>query len=325
MGSVTAAGSEAGAGAPPPGGVEVLTAPSNLGLRPPAPGREPGVWRAPRVRMSQGLGHRLNAARIVSSPAEVRVPGTAGHPDPQRDRNPRPRPEARGCGRHRARRVAVRGRCGRRLQHPAGLPGGCAAGWALRPGARRRPPRLLTIPATMTPRPAWVGGRHGPRAGHWPRRTPAHPWPVVGKPLVHDGDVIQIGDREPAETDWPDGRLSDGRFRMVLRAGLADGGRPHDRAPAAAGLDRVWLHVDLDVLDQRELPAVDTPGSPGLTFGQLGQLLSGLVAAGCVVGLDVTIYDPELDPAGEYAPRIVDCLASALAPLTSTAAGKAST
>ena len=75
MGSVTAAGreaeavsSEAGTGAPPPGGVEVVTAPSNLGLRPPAPGREPGVWRAPGVLMSQGLGRCLNAARIVDLP-----------------------------------------------------------------------------------------------------------------------------------------------------------------------------------------------------------------------------------------------------------------
>jgi hypothetical protein len=65
MGSV-AAGSGAGAGgavAPPAGFVEVVAAPSNLGLRPPAPGHEPGVWRAPGVLMSQGLGRRLNAAR----------------------------------------------------------------------------------------------------------------------------------------------------------------------------------------------------------------------------------------------------------------------
>ena len=111
----------------------------------------------------------------------------------------------------------------------------------------------------------------------------------------------------------------------VLRAGIAEVVGRTIGYLRQQGLDRVWLHVDLDVLDQRELPAVDTPGSPGLTFGQLSQLLSRLVAAGCVVGLDVAIYDPELDPAGEYAPRIVDCLASALATLTSPAAGQANT
>jgi arginase len=34
-----------------------------------------------------------------------------------------------------------------------------------------------------------------------------------------------------------------------------------------------------------------------------------------VIGLDVTIYDPELDPEGEYLPSIVDCLMVALAAL----------
>jgi arginase len=67
------------------------------------------------------------------------------------------------------------------------------------------------------------------------------------------------------------------------------------------GLDRVWLYADLDVLDQVVMPAVDSPGSPGLDFAQLAELLSRLL--GRVIGLDVTIYDPELDPAGEYLPE----------------------
>jgi arginase len=70
-------------------------------------------------------------------------------------------------------------------------------------------------------------------------------------------------------------------------------------------------------------PVQDTPGQPGLTFDQLGQLLSRLIGTGRVVGLDVTIYDPELDPAGEYAPQIVACLTTALTALSSVTAGKA--
>jgi arginase family enzyme len=34
-------------------------------------------------------------------------------------------------------------------------------------------------------------------------------------------------------------------------------------------LTRAWLHVDLDVLDRSAMPAVDSPGTPGLTFAQL--------------------------------------------------------
>jgi arginase len=109
----------------------------------------------------------------------------------------------------------------------------------------------------------------------------------------------------------------------VLRAGIAEAAGRVIGHLRHRGLDRIWLHVDLDVLDRSALPAVDTPGEPGLTFDQLGQLLARLTGTGRVAGLDITIYDPELDPAGEYAPQIVDCLASALAALTSPAAGQA--
>ena len=62
-------------------------------------------------------------------------------------------------------------------------------------------------------------------------------WPVAGSPLVTDDDVIQIGDREPAETgpgppDPPMARLT---IHDVLRAGIAESSRPRDRAPAAPG------------------------------------------------------------------------------------------
>jgi arginase len=144
---------------------------------------------------------------------------------------------------------------------------------------------------------------------------------------VTDDDVIQIGDRDPAETGYgpPDPPMAGLTVQDVLRAGIAKAANRVIGHLRHRGLDRVWLHVDLDVLDQTVLPAVDTPGSPGLTFGQLGQLLGRLIGSGRVVGLDVTIYDPELDPAGEYAPQIVDCLASALTALTSLTPGKADT
>ena len=75
----------------------------------------------------------------------------------------------------------------------------------------------------------------------------------------------------------------------------------------------MWLHADLDVLDEKVMPAVDSPGSPGLDFAQLTEVLSRVVGTGRVIGLDVTIYDPELDPEGKCLPSIVDCIAAAVA------------
>jgi arginase len=80
----------------------------------------------------------------------------------------------------------------------------------------------------------------------------------------------------------------------------------------ARQITRAWFHLDLDVLDQSVLAAVDSPGSPGLSFAQLGELIRLVVGSGLFVGLDVAIYDPDLDPGLRYAPRIVETLAMGL-------------
>ena len=73
--------------------------------------------------------------------------------------------------------------------------------------------------------------------------------------------------------------------------------------------DRWWLHVDLDVLDPdafaaQGLPDVaDDPG--GLSWRQLTELLVAAVGAGGCLGLSLAIYDPDQDPDGSDARRIV--------------------
>jgi len=81
---------------------------------------------------------------------------------------------------------------------------------------------------------------------------------------------------------------------------------------AERGLDRAWLHVDLDVLDEKVMNAVDSPGTPGLGFEQLSDLLRALIASNRIAGMTACIYDPELDPGHRFAKPIVDCLAAAL-------------
>lgn len=71
-----------------------------------------------------------------------------------------------------------------------------------------------------------------------------------------------------------------------------------------------WIHLDLDVIDAAEMPAVDSPEKGGPTFKAISELLSGLLSSTCCLGLEVTIYDPDLDPKGIYADRIVECLSA---------------
>ena len=72
---------------------------------------------------------------------------------------------------------------------------------------------------------------------------------------------------------------------------------------------RFWLHLDLDVLDQAVLPAVDYPMPGGLTWEVLAELARPLAHSPALIGADVTIYNPALDVDGRYAKRIVALLA----------------
>jgi arginase len=305
--------------------VEVVAAPSNLGLRPPAPGREPGAVRAPAALLSQGLADRLNAIAITEVPAPAYE--FFGQPGTQIRNGVAIREHALrladavatalaasrfvvvvggdcsvllGClaGARRAGRIGLVHLDGHSdFRHPgnhdAGHQLGTAAGMDL----------------------ALATGRGELLLSHWP---------VAGRPLVHDDDVIQIGDREVLAAG--PGSLPSGIARFpvedVLRAGVAQVADAAIARLRDRGLDRVWLHVDLDVLDQNELPAVDSPGRPGLTWDQVGQLGSRLAGTGRVAGVTVASYDPDLDPAGEFAPGVVDGIASALTTPAAAAAGR---
>ena len=56
------------------------------------------------------------------------------------------------------------------------------------------------------------------------------------------------------------------------------------------------MHVDADVLDDAVMPAVDHRQPGGLTPGELATILAAAMASGRVAGVDVTIYNPALDP-----------------------------
>ncbi|MFG2062297.1 hypothetical protein ACGFIK_12840 [Micromonospora sp. NPDC048871] len=60
------------------------------------------------------------------------------------------------------------------------------------------------------------------------------------------------------------------------------------------------------------MPAADVPDPGGLDYPHLVELLRPLLANPACVGLEVTIYDPDLDPDGRYAAALVETLVDAL-------------
>jgi arginase len=78
--------------------------------------------------------------------------------------------------------------------------------------------------------------------------------------------------------------------------------------PEPAGF---WVHLDADVLDPSVMPAVDSPDPDGLLPDELVALLEQLVTSPHCVGLNVTLYDPDLDPEGTAGALLTDVVVSA--------------
>jgi arginase len=79
-----------------------------------------------------------------------------------------------------------------------------------------------------------------------------------------------------------------------------------------AELDGFWIHVDADVLDPQVMPAVDSPEPGGPGIAELAALLAPLVGHPRARGMQLTIYDPALDPDRSYAGRLVALLETLL-------------
>ena len=74
-----------------------------------------------------------------------------------------------------------------------------------------------------------------------------------------------------------------------------------------------WLHLDLDVLSTDSLAAVDYQQPGGLSWTELTALTKGAMQQDRLIGMDVTIYNPDLDPSGAGGRRIVQFFADVLA------------
>jgi arginase len=60
-------------------------------------------------------------------------------------------------------------------------------------------------------------------------------------------------------------------------------------------------------------PAVDSPQPESLGFEELTELLGAVLGSPQAVGIQVTIFDPELDPDGSLAGRLADLLEDSFA------------
>ncbi|MFJ6787146.1 arginase family protein [Streptomyces angustmyceticus] len=289
----------------------LIDAPSNLGLRPPAPGTVPGCYKLAGALREQGLLRRLGALE-----GGVVVP-------PRYDLG-----EWReGDGDFNAAALAaytgkLAGRVGEHVgggDFPVVLGGDCSillgVVLALRRLGRYGVAYLDGHGDFRHPGNTAVSGPIGAAAGEGlaqiTGRGQADLTDLDGlRPYVRDEDVRALGLRDADE---------DQAELTALGIGHAPVGEIRRRGPQAvardvltdfahAPLDGFWIHLDADVLDPSVMPAVDSPDPGGLLTDELRALLGPLAASPRCAGIDVTIYDPDRDPEGTCAALLAGLL-----------------
>ena len=133
-------------------------------------------------------------------------------------------------------------------------------------------------------------------------------------PLVKPADVSLVGPRD--DPAWYSGDVvTRARAAMAMltlgdvrQVGSAAAGASVATRVSKPGLRGVWVHVDVDVLDDAVMPAVDSRQPGGLSYSDLGGLLRPIFDTGRVAGMQVTIYDPDLDPDGVAGRALADWL-----------------
>ena len=80
------------------------------------------------------------------------------------------------------------------------------------------------------------------------------------------------------------------------------------KSKTTAMVDKLWLHVDLDVLSTRSMPAVDYQQPGGINWNQLKKITKAVMSSGYTIGLNLTIYNPDMDPDSRFAKHIVNYL-----------------
>jgi arginase len=138
------------------------------------------------------------------------------------------------------------------------------------------------------------------------------------KPLVQDNNIVLFGHRDAEEAEAfgsQNVRESD-----IFVIDLEEVRKLGITRAASKGLDKLldenlkgfWIHFDVDVLDDEVMPAVDYRMKGGMNFTEFSKLLKIILKSGQAVGMDITIFNPNLDKDGSITRNFVSSLVRGL-------------
>jgi arginase len=97
----------------------------------------------------------------------------------------------------------------------------------------------------------------------------------------------------------------------VRRRGIADAAQAALDAVGGRGVEGVFIHFDVDVLDSEIMSAVDTPEPGGFSPAEAVEALRTWCTSPRVIGMEVTIYDPDRDRDCRCGKLLIDMLSAA--------------
>jgi arginase len=293
--------------------IAVVDAPSNLGLRPPRPNHEPGVWRLAAALREHGIISQLQAHDAGAVP---RLPYSFENDETTGFRNG---PSLAEYTEKLSRKI------GSQLDQdlfPVVLGGDCSILLGAMLALRRRGRYGLCFidghnDFCYARDPKWRGRYTAAgldlalATGHGPDALTN----LEGlKPYVREEDVVALGfyeDPDPAVSkffateQFYQSKIERLDAERIRKSGAAETAKVALRSLERSDLKGFWIHLDADVLHQSVMPAVDSPNPGGLTFEQLTSILGVLLWSPKATGMELTIFDPEMDPEGKYTTALV--------------------
>jgi arginase len=140
------------------------------------------------------------------------------------------------------------------------------------------------------------------------------------RPLMRDEDAVVFAFRDAEHAAAEGSQPLPPNLAAIDLAAVRERGIEHAARDALIHLERTdgpagfWIHLDVDVLDDAIMPAVDYRLPDGLGWDELTVVLRAAVASGHAAGLEITIFNPTLDADGRNARTLVNALVAGLSP-----------
>jgi arginase len=139
------------------------------------------------------------------------------------------------------------------------------------------------------------------------------------RPLVRDDDVTVLACRDAGDRERRGCQPLPPDMLILDRDHVRQAGAENAACQAVAfltrrgGPDGFWIHLDADVFDQTIMQSVDDPRPDGLTWDDGIAILRTALASSRAAGLQVAIYNPEIDKDGSNGRGLAVAVRSALA------------